>query len=335
MALVSIEALGLAALFVLAFANGANDVGKSVASLMEPGPQGKPRRRGPLLWGGICTGLGSVSAILISSKLFSVFTPNSILTTTPEPSFILIALVGATVWILAATLLGIPVSSTHAIVGAIVFPAVYLFGVSGLDWYFLGIRVLLPLAGGPIAAMIGVYLLERVTRRAETPGKERPRLAKVSHWGSAGMTSYARGINDAPKMAALGAFFLITSSTNSMWVTYSIVTVAVVLGSLVLGHRVALELIGKDVPLQQNQRARAGFATAAIVTAGAYFGAPMSTSQVHAGSKAGSHGRSVIVRAALRSMALAWLVTLPAAGLLAIAASYVWPRYLAPLLPLL
>ncbi len=332
MALVSIEALGLAALFVLAFANGANDVGKSVASLMEPRPEGKPRRRGPLLWGGIFTGLGSVSAILISGKLFSVFTPNNILTTTPGPSFILFALVGAMIWILGATLLKVPVSSTHAIVGAIVFPAVYLFGVSSLDWYFLAIRVLLPLAGGPIAAMIAVYLLERVTQRAVTPGKERPRLAKASHWGSAGMTAYARGINDAPKMAALGAFFLIISTASSMWVTYSIVTVAVVLGSLVLGHRVALELIGKDFPLQQNQRARAGIATAALVTAGAYFGAPMSTSQVQAGSKAGSHGRSVVIRSALRGMALAWLVTLPAAGLLAIATSYVWPRYLAPLL---
>ncbi len=330
MALIAVEELGLAILFLLAFANGANDVGKSVASLMDaPGPQGTGRRRGPLLWGGIFTGLGSVSAILISGRLFSVFTPQSILRTVPGSFFILAALVGATLWILGATLLRIPVSSTHAIVGAIVFPAVYLFGVSGLDWNFLALRVLLPLAGGPLAAMIGVYLLERLTQRARTPGKERPRVAKASHWGAAGMTAYARGINDAPKMAALGAFFLITSTTNSTWVTYSIVTVAVVAGSLLLGHRVALELIGKDVPLEHNQRARAGIATAALVTAGAYFGAPMSTSQVHAGSKAGSHGHSEVIRSALRGMALAWLVTLPAAGLLAVATSYLGTRYLA------
>lgn len=330
MALVSVEELGLAALFVLAFANGANDVGKSVASLMDtPGPQGIRRRRVPLLWGGIFTGLGSVSAIVISGRLFSVFTPQSILRTVPGSSFVLVALLGATVWILGATLLRIPVSSTHAIVGAIVFPAVYLFGVSGLDWTFLAIRVLLPLAGGPLAAMIGVYFLERLTQRARTPGKERPRLAEASHWGAAGMTAYARGINDAPKMAALGAFFLLTGSVDSTLVTYSIVTVAVVFGSLLLGHRVALELVGKDVHLEHDQHTRAGFATAALVTAGAYFGAPMSTSQVHAGSKAGVHGRSAVIRSALRGMALAWLVTLPAAGLLAIAASYIWPRYLA------
>src|SRR5438046_3133594 len=73
-----IEDAGLSVLFVLAFANGANDVGKSVASLMHLDPGGKTSRR-PLLWGGFFSSLGSVSAVLISGRLFSVFTPQSIL----------------------------------------------------------------------------------------------------------------------------------------------------------------------------------------------------------------------------------------------------------------
>jgi len=72
--IVSVEELGLAALFALAFANGANDAGKSVASLMMPGPSGSPPKRRALLWGGFFTGVGSVTAILISGRLFSVFT---------------------------------------------------------------------------------------------------------------------------------------------------------------------------------------------------------------------------------------------------------------------
>ena len=77
--IVSIEELGLAALFALAFANGANDAGKSVASLMMPEPSASPPRRRALLWGGFFTGVGSVTAILISGRLFSVFTPQSLL----------------------------------------------------------------------------------------------------------------------------------------------------------------------------------------------------------------------------------------------------------------
>src|SRR5713226_2904216 len=317
-----VEEIGLAALFALAFANGANDAGKSVASLMMPGPSGSPPKRKPLILGGIFTGIGSVSAILISGRLFTVFTPQSLLHTAPESSFVLAALAGAPLWILAATLLRLPVSSTHAIIGALLLLAVYLFGVSVIQWEFLMYRVVLPLAGGPIAALVGIYFLDRLTRRTGAPGKPRPRLASIEHWGSGAAVSYARGINDAPKMAALGAFFLLANPSEAAWVPYSIVAVAVLFGSLVLGHRVAVTA-GRHAALDQVQRSKAGAATALVVSAGAIFGAPMSTTQVHEGSNAGIGGRGSVIKSSLRSMLLPWLVTLPAAGILAIAVSYV------------
>ena len=147
--ILSYEELGLAALFALAFANGANDAGKSVASLMMPGPSGSPPKRKPLIWGGVFTGIGSVAAILISGRLFSVFTPQSLLRTTPGYPFVLAALAGAALWILVATVVRLPVSSTHAIVGAMVLLGVYAFGTSGVQWGFLFYRVVLPLAGDP------------------------------------------------------------------------------------------------------------------------------------------------------------------------------------------
>jgi len=317
-----VEELGLAALFLLALANGANDAGKSVASLMVPGPSGFVPRRKPLLWGGFFTGFGSVSAILISSRLFSVFTPASLLRATPESHFILAALAGAMLWILGATLLRLPVSSTHAIVGAIVFLAVYLFGFSGIQWDFLLVRVLLPLAAGPIAAMIGVYAFDRVTRRSGAPSKEKPGLARITHWGSGAAAAYARGVNDAPKMAALGAFFLLANPSEAVWLPYTIVAVAVFLGSIVLGHRVAQTVMGKHVTMDPVQHSKAGAATALVVGAAAFLGAPMSSTQVHEGSNAGIGGERKIVKSVLRGMILPWLVTLPAAGILAIIVSY-------------
>src|SRR3989442_1368829 len=160
---------------------------------MMPGPSGSPPKRKPVIWGGMFTGIGSVSAILISGRLFAVFTPQSLLRNTPESSFVLAALPGATLWILAATLLRLPVSSTHAIIGALVLLAVYLFGVSVVQWGFLLYRVVLPLAGGPIAALVGVYLLDRLTRRTGPPGKERPRLASIAHLGGKRSSSSPRG----------------------------------------------------------------------------------------------------------------------------------------------
>jgi len=312
------EEVGLTALFVLAFANGANDVGKSVASLMSStGPGGPRLGRRPLLWGGVFSGLGSVSAILISGRLFTVFTPQSILRNTTDSSFILAVLIGATVWILIATFFRLPVSTTHTILGAVLLQGIFLFGVSSLKLDFLAIRVLLPLAAGPFVALIALSILGRLTR-PKTEDKKSPRFAKVSHWGSAAATAYARGINDAPKMAALGAIFFFAGSADAVFVPYSIVAAAIVVGSLVLGHRVALTLVERAVPLDHTQRLQAGLATAALVSAGAYLGAPLSTTHVHAGSTAGIGGRKEVIVSTLRGMVLPWLVTLPAAGLLAV-----------------
>jgi inorganic phosphate transporter, PiT family len=326
-----VEGVGLSVLFVLAFANGANDVGKSIASLMSTtGPDGPRLRRRALLWGGVFSGLGSISAILISGRLLTVFTPSSILRNSTDSYFILAVLVGATIWILIATLFRLPVSTTHTILGAVLLQGIFLFGVSSLKLDFLAIRVILPLAGGPFVALIALSILRRLTRRPQTQTSEKkksPRFAKISHWGSAAATAYARGINDAPKMAALGAFFFVAGSTYAVWGPYSIVAVAIIAGSLVLGHRVALELVKRVVPLDHTQRLQAGIVTAALVSVGAYLGAPLSTTHVHAGSTAGIGGRKEEIIRTLRSMVLPWLVTLPAAGLLAITVAFLLPRF--------
>jgi len=260
-----------------------------------------------------------------------VFTPSSILRNTTDSSFILAVLAGATIWILLATLFRLPVSTTHTILGAVLLQGIFLFGVSSLKLDFLAIRVILPLAAGPFVALIALSVLRRLTQRTQiqtqTPKEKSPRFAKISHWGSAAATAYARGINDAPKMAALGAFFFVAGSTYAVWGPYSIVAVAIVAGSLVLGHRVALELVKRVVPLDHTQRLQAGIVTAALVSVGAYLGAPLSTTHVHAGSTAGIGGKKEVIVRALRGMVLPWLVTLPVAGLLAVAVAVLIARF--------
>ncbi len=320
---------GLAVLFILALANGANDVGKSVASLLHVGPNGLTGRR-PLLWGGVFSGLGSLAAVLVSERLFSTFTPQRIVNASIDSSFVLAILLAAALWVMMATLVRIPVSTTHAILGAILLQGIFFFGVSSLAWDFLTVRVLLPLAGGPLAALIGVYLLEHFILHPKAPKPEgNPRWAELSHWGSAAATAFARGVNDAPKMAVLGAFFLTTNSFEATWVPYTIVAVAVVFGSMVLGHRVAITLTRRALPLDHGQRLRAGVATAVLVSAGAVLGAPLSTTHVHAGATAGASGLKDGIRTALRGMVLPWLVTLPAVGLLAILFATLGPRIVA------
>ena len=326
-----VEQAGIAVLFVLAFANGANDVGKSVASLMIRKAPGSRLNRWPLLWGGVFSGLGSVTAILIAGRLFSVFTPQTILSTTFDSTFVLSVLIAAMIWVLLATIARLPVSTTHSILGATVVLGLYLFGLSGLHWDFLAIRVVLPLAGGPIAALLGIYIVEQLIKRLSTKKDSTavPKWAGVSHWGSAAATAFARGINDAPKMAVLGIFFLASYPVDKLWISYSIVALAVVIGSFVLGHRVAITLTRRMIPMDHDQRLRAGIATAALVSAGAVLGAPLSTTHMHASATAGVSGLKESIRSALRGMVLPWLITLPASGVLAIAVASLGPRIIA------
>lgn len=234
-------------------------------------------------------------------------------------------LVAAAVWVLAATFARLPVSTTHAILGAIILQGIFLFGVAGLAWDFVAVRVLLPLAGGPLASLIGVYILERLIRRKPVPKEGSQRWGELSHWGSSAATAFARGVNDAPKMAVLGAFFLVTNSLEATWIPYSLVAAAVIVGSMILGHRVAITLMRRTVALDHDQRARAGIATAILVSAGAYLGAPLSSTHVHAGAIAGASGLKESIRTALRGMILPWLITLPAVGLIAILFATVGP----------
>src|SRR5438046_7052476 len=195
--------LGLGVLFILAFGNGANDVGKSIVALMtDPETSTFRPRYSPLVWGGVFSGLGSVAAILISVRLFSAFTPQRFLQTAPGSSFILAAIVGAATWILLATLLRIQVSTTHAIVGAIIVQAIFLFGSSGLEWSFLIWRILLPLAAGPFAARLGSFILSRFCcqawRAADAAFSCRYRRAYLGSFSALGLASGAYAPADIP-----------------------------------------------------------------------------------------------------------------------------------------
>jgi PiT family inorganic phosphate transporter len=280
-------------------------------------------RYSPLVWGGIFTGIGSIAAIVISVRLFSAFTPQNFFQSAPGSSFIVSAIVGAAAWILIATLLRIQVSTTHAIVGAIIFQAVYVLGTSSIEWNFLIWRILLPLAGGPFVALVGVYILSRLSRkRQDVVEQTESRGAGIADWISSGCVAFARGVNDAPKMAALGAFLLLDTPQDTIWIPYTVVGLAVVVGSLVWGDRVAKTLIGRT-PQQRAHRLRAHATTAVLVSAGAYLGDAFSTTHVSDGAAAGHHGKKgrQFLGSALRGMATAWVVTLPMAGLLAIVAS--------------
>jgi inorganic phosphate transporter, PiT family len=113
------------ALAALAYANGANDVSKGVATLVG---SGSSRYRQALIWGTAWTAAGSLAAGIFSRALTATFSKDII---GPDhvtsDTFPLAVLTGATIWVLLATRTGLPVSTTHAITGALCGAAVVAF----------------------------------------------------------------------------------------------------------------------------------------------------------------------------------------------------------------
>lgn len=159
----------LALLVVLAtlavgYFNGANDVSKAIATLVGSGVS---RYRTAVIWGSLWTFVGAGTAALASQGLVAAFSGKGILQSPPTGDSLLLAVAaGALSWIWFATKTGLPVSTTHALTGALVGAGATATGWSGINGSFLFTKFALPLAVGPLLSMAIIFLVYPVVRRS-------------------------------------------------------------------------------------------------------------------------------------------------------------------------
>lgn len=153
------------AILFLAYANGANDIFKGVATLYGSGTASYRRALAVAV---VTTFLGSIAAAVAADQLLIAFTgkglvPDSLVA---SPSFALSVGAGAAGTVALATLLGFPISTTHALVGALAGAGLVAGGVNLMQ---LGSTFFLPLLASPVLALAltsGLYpLLRRVRVR--------------------------------------------------------------------------------------------------------------------------------------------------------------------------
>ncbi len=145
-------------------------------------------------------------------------------------------------------------------------------------------------------------------------GVKAARLVDALHFLSAGAVSFARGLNDTPKIAAL---LLVATALDIRW-SFVAVAGAMVLGGLLNGRKVAETMAHKITGMNPGQGFSANLATALLVTTASFHGLPVSTTHVSVGSLLGigittrqARWRTVL------GVLLSWVVTLPCAAVLA------------------
>jgi PiT family inorganic phosphate transporter len=130
------------------------------------------------------------------------------------------------------------------------------------------------------------------------------------HWLSSGAASLARGLNDTPKIVAIGAFALVPAGVGSRSVLFFVAT-GMAAGSLLFGTRVARRLGDDVVRMDPVEGCKANLTTAALVSLAANRGLPLSTTQVSVSAIAGVSGAhpSRLRGRTVRDFLLAWIVT--------------------------
>jgi PiT family inorganic phosphate transporter len=316
------------------FTNGFHDTGNAMATSIATGAL-KPKTA--VLLAGVLNLVGAFLSVEVAVTVTtSVLKIQNSKTGALVPSInastgltiIFAGLIGGILWNLLTWLFGIPSSSSHALFGGLIGAGIAAIGLAGVNWPGVISKVLVPAIAAPfiagLVAACGTWLVYRITRNVAKKRRE-----DGFRWGqiaTASLVALSHGTNDAQKTMGVIALALITTGHLTgdvkkdglpFWIILSC-ALAIGLGTYIGGWRV-IRTLGKGlVEIESPQGLAAEASSAAIILSSSAAGMALSTTHVATGSILGSGvgkpGAQVRWAVAGR-MALAWLVTLPAAAL--------------------
>ena len=238
-------------------------------------------------------------------------------------SVIAAALVGAIIWNLITWRLGIPSSSSHALIGGLLGAALISAGFG--SWQLDGVinKVLVPLVGSPIIGftlgLLFMALLFNVFRRAH-PGRLNAVFRRLQVLSAAYM-AFSPGSTDAQKTMGIMTLALVTAGVIPtfdvpLWVIL-LAASAISLGTAAGGWRIIRTMGTKVVKLDPVHGFAAETTAASVIFGASHFGMPVSTTHVISSAimGVGSSDRLRTVNwSVARSIVTAWIFTIPASG---------------------
>jgi len=240
-----------------------------------------------------------------------------------DQRIILAALLGALIWNMVTWYLGLPSSSSHAMVGGLVGAGLYNAGSAGVLWSGVIKKVVVPGLLSPLLGFFGGFLVMvgfMWAFRRSIPAKINKRFRKLQ-WISCGYLALTHGMNDAQKAMGIITLALVTAGVQDtfdvpIWVKLSCASM-ISLGTTSGGWRIIKTLGGKMVKLQPVQGFAAEITSAGVLSSTAFFGMPVSTTHVISSAIMGvgaSKRFSAVRWGVAKNILFAWVLTLPAAA---------------------
>lgn len=243
-----------------------------------------------------------------------------------DPRVIFGALMGGIFWNLITWWGGIPSSSSHALIGGLLGAGVTKAGVGAIVWSGLlttGAFIVLSPLFGFFLAMLLVLVVSWVFVRSSPRGAEA--TFQWLQFASASLISLGHGGNDAQKTMGIIAVLLFSQGQlgSDFYVPFWVVITcqaAIGLGTLVGGWRIVHTVGSKITRLTPVQGSCAATASAIMLFAATYLGIPVSTTHTVTGSVIGvgaARKVSAVRWNVATNIVVAWIITLPSAGLMA------------------
>ncbi len=241
---------------------------------------------------------------------------------------IVAGLVGTISWNLITWYLGLPTSSSHALIGGMVGAVIVATSLEGVKWDSLVDKVIIPSGAAPLIGLaFGAIIAVAATWAAKglSPSVAN-RLFRFLQIGSSGFMSFTHGQNDAQKTMGLIALALIVSGHLDadnlkipVWVIVSAAS-AISLGTYIGGWRIIRTVGSKIVKLEPHQGFAAQTGAGAVLFFTGQVGFPVSTTHTISGAVlgAGATRRLSAVRWGIAGqIMIAWVITLPATAIMA------------------
>lgn len=302
--------------FVFDFTNGIHDAANSIATIVSTRVL-TPRQA--VAWAAF---FNFIAFLIFGTAVAKTIGKGLIDISSVTPAVIFAGLIGAIGWNLTTWYLGLPTSSSHALIGGYAGAAIAKSGTGVIiasGWYktlvFLFLAPIIGLVLGMILILIATWLIYD-----RTP-------AFVNKWSrrfqffSAALYSLGHGGNDAQKTMGIvtGLLFaggLIHKFDVPLWVVLSAHAV-IGLGTLIGGWRIVKTMGQKITKLRPIDGFCAETASAASIFLATYLGIPVSTTQVITGAISGvgaSRGLSNVRWGITLSIVWAWIFTIPVAA---------------------